>query len=110
MSNDFRAAYKEIFLKEFIKQKIFTLNNIEAYHISPYCEVEVVEDKVYIYRRDNDCGYEFGGMSTEIMLELISKLIVGIDEKELADFLSEHLQEDDPNNWLQFCIQNGIIE
>lgn len=91
------------------KQHVFSVSNVEKYFISPYVKTELRENGIFVYNDNSDMGLLLKG-NTELLGRLLDNLVEGITQEELINYLSIELSEENPFDWLQSCIQGGIIE
>lgn len=89
----------------YAKQIFFDEENIKKLYLSPYCEINRMEDGFHIKRVDKDVFLIF---SDEFMSELIEKLKKGIYLEELKEYLDKNGCKDS-DEWIGLCIFNGVI-
>lgn len=93
-------------MENYIKQQVFTKENIGLYYLSPYVKIKEQADGVYVSRFDRQNGFLFEEKKiTNVLLSAKD----GISEKKLEKLIKEELS-DEAEDVLLLCIQEGLIE
>lgn len=95
-------------MNNYTKQHVFDENNIRLFYLSPYTEIQIIEDELVFMRQENNMVVTLPTKG-EISLEFVERLKNGIAEETLKTMLSELLNEKS-EDWLYSCIWEGIIE
>lgn len=91
-----------------IKQHIFDESNIKLFYLSPYTEVQIIENELVFMRQESNMVVTLP-IKENISLDLLEMLKNGIEEKTLKMMLSELINEKN-EDWIYSCMLEGIIE
>lgn len=99
-------------MDSFVKQHLFTMENITLFYLSPYCVVYETPEGIYLDREDLNKSLVFNAnnRNNDNMIELLKRLKIGMREDELVGFLENEIGEEDAAEWIKYCIQGGVIE
>jgi hypothetical protein len=93
-------------MRDFIKQHIFKEENVEKFYLSPYINIKEIDEGVFVSRTDLDNGFIF---EDNRVADVLMKISYGIDIEDLSKLIENELNEN-AENFIEFCIQKGIIE
>lgn len=94
---------------DYIKQHLFTEENICFFYLSPYVTARnTPTGSLCLIREDRQTELLLPNGKQEAFL-LLEKLINGVCETELSECLSDRLDVE-PQDWIAGCLQGGIIE
>jgi hypothetical protein len=93
-------------MRDFIKQHIFKEENVEKFYLSPYIMIKEIDEGVFVSRTDLDNGFIF---EDNKVADVLLKISYGIDAEDLSKLIENELNEN-AEDFIEFCIQKGIIE
>ena len=95
-------------MKIISNQHLFSSDDISLYYLSPYIDVRKTDDGLLFINNDLEDSVLIEDNENHIVL-LIERLRDGMAEHEIIEYISEYIEED-PETWITFLIQEGIIE
>lgn len=95
-------------MDNYTKQHVFDEGNIKLFYLSPYTEIQIIENEMVFMRQESDMVVTLPAEG-EIPLKLVGMLKNGIEEGTLKMMLSSLIDEKS-EEWLYSCIWEGIIE
>lgn len=97
-------------MNEYVKQKIFSQENVKLYYISPYVTISFDTVSIVLERKDLDKCLRLKHPFDDKAKSLFAKLSSGLTLDEIVSSLEKDFGETNPQNWVRYCIQWGILE
>jgi hypothetical protein len=99
-------------MSEFLRQIVFTQDNIAKFYLSPYCEVYITDEHIYLEREGASeyLCFNCNNGKKESFLQLLENLADGMKHDELENYLKLELGELAPDDWITCGVQGGILE
>lgn len=97
-------------MNEYTKQIVFSKENVTKYYLSPFVTIYKDESSFSLERKDMDKCLRIHHPFDSQAIELLTRLSEGMDAEKLCDFLVQNFKEENPKDWIKFCVQWGMLE
>ena len=97
-------------MEDFLKQYVYSLEMMEKYYLSPYCQISYYENGLLLERKDLGKQFFMPVKDWKVMGCFLKKLSEGLSESLLISELGKLMDEADVHEWLKYVVQGGILE